>query len=93
MATKRNTRKKKEFVKIDVGEGFTLHYMENEYGLFAIEHNGAIIYGCKLYEGDNGLFVSYPSRKGNDGKYYSHARFIEHVPDTVLEKIADAIGF
>ena len=35
--------------------------------------NGVKIYGCRLVEGSKGTFVSFPSRKGNDGKYYSHA--------------------
>lgn len=84
---------KKKTAVVDMGEGFFLHYRENEYGLFGLEHNGAVIYGCKIYEGDNGLFVSYPARKGNDGKYYAHARFKDNIPDSVIDKIADAIGF
>ena len=31
------------------------------------------IYGCKIAHGKNGDFISFPSRKGKDGKYYSHA--------------------
>ena len=31
------------------------------------------IYGCRLVEGKNGIFVSFPQRKGNDGKYYNIA--------------------
>lgn len=30
------------------------------------------IYGNRLVNGKNGTFVSFPSRKGNDGNYYSH---------------------
>ena len=29
----------------------------------------------KLVEGKEGSFISFPSRKGKDGKYYSHAYF------------------
>jgi DNA-binding cell septation regulator SpoVG len=32
-----------------------------------------MIYGCRFVEGKNGDFVSFPSYKGSDGKYYSHA--------------------
>lgn len=35
--------------------------------------NGVTIYGCRVVEGKEGDFISYPSRKGNDGKYYSYA--------------------
>ena len=90
--TRKNTRAKKEFKPVDLGDGWILHYRENEYGLFGLEHNDATIYGCKLIEGSQGIFVSYPSRKGSDGKYYSHARFVK-IPDAMVEAIADAIGF
>ena len=90
--TRKNTCTKKEFKPVDLGDGWILHYRENEYGLFGLEHNDATIYGCKLIEGSNGIFVSFPSRKGTDGKYYAHARF-KSVPDDVVEAIADAIGF
>ena len=32
-----------------------------------------IIYNCTLVSGKNGDFVSFPSRKGNDDKYYNLA--------------------
>jgi len=35
--------------------------------------NEVSIYGCRLVDGKNGKFVSFPSRKGKDGNYYSHA--------------------
>lgn len=91
-STKNETSKKNEAIKLP--QDFILHWRENEYGLFGLEHNGALIYGCRLVERrDGGVFVSYPSRKGNDGKYYCHARFTEDIPDEVVEAIADAIGF
>lgn len=40
---------------------------------FDVVINGVSIYGCRFVEGKNGDFVSFPSYKGNDGKYYSHA--------------------
>lgn len=36
------------------------------------EVNGVMIYGAVLKEGRNGKFISFPSRKGNDGKYYTY---------------------
>lgn len=38
-----------------------------------LEVNGVKIYGCRYVEGKNGDFISFPSYKGNDGKYYNHA--------------------
>lgn len=35
--------------------------------------NDVTIYGCRLLEGKNGMFVSFPSRKGKDDKYYNIA--------------------
>lgn len=91
--TRKNTRaKKNEFKPVEIKDGWILHYRENEYGLFGLEHNECTIYGCKLFDGPNGIFISFPSRKGTDGKYYAHARF-KRVPDDVVEAIADAIGF
>lgn len=40
---------------------------------FDLKVNGVIIYGCRFIEGKNGDFVSFPSHKGNDGKYYNYA--------------------
>lgn len=61
---------------------------------FDVRINGVSIYGCwyRTYEdrnkpGEEVGFVSFPSRKGNDGKWYSHA-FIKIEKDAmeVLEK-------
>ncbi len=40
-----------------------------------VKINGVTIYGCRIveYKGDD--FVSFPSRKGSDDKYYNHAYY------------------
>lgn len=38
-----------------------------------LEINGVTIYGCRFVEGSKGNFVSFPSHKGKDGKYYNYA--------------------
>lgn len=38
---------------------------------FDMELNGINIYGCFVVSGENGDFISFPKRKGKDGKYYS----------------------
>ena len=40
---------------------------------FALTVNGVTVYGCNVVEGKKGDFISFPSYKGNDGKYYNHA--------------------
>lgn len=56
--------------------------------------NGVNIYGCwyRTYEdrdkpGEERSFIAFPSRKGNDGKYYQYAWFpIDDVLLTDIEK-------
>ena len=40
--------------------------------VFDVDINGVMIYGCRYVEGKNGDFVSFPSYKGSDDKYYNH---------------------
>lgn len=40
---------------------------------FNLTINEVTIYGCRVVEGKNGDFISFPQKKGNDGKYYNHA--------------------
>ena len=39
---------------------------------FDVVINGVTIYGCKVVEGKNGDFISFPSHKGKDEKYYNY---------------------
>ena len=39
---------------------------------FALTVNGVTVYGCSVVEGKNGDFISFPSYKGKDEKYYNH---------------------
>ena len=48
------------------------HVFDDGSVAFDMEVNGVSIYNSTLREGKNGLFVSFPSRKAKDGKYYSH---------------------
>lgn len=55
--------------KIKVTRG---HVFDDDTVAFDMEVNGVAIYNSTLREGKNGQFVSFPSRKAKDGKYYSH---------------------
>ncbi len=39
---------------------------------FSLTLNGVSINNCRVVEGKDGDFIGFPSRKGNDGKYYKH---------------------
>ena len=49
--------------------------------------NGLTIYGCRIVEGKNGTFISFPSRKGTDGNYYSHVYAV--LDDKTIEDICN----
>lgn len=64
------------------------HQFKDGYIVFDMKIGGDItIYGNKLVNGKNGTFVSFPSRKGNDGNYYSHV-FIKLSEDDVASIVA-----
>lgn len=47
-----------------------------------LEVNGVSIYNATLRDSKNGMFVSFPSRKGKDGKYYSHV-YVKFSPEDI----------
>ena len=62
--------------------------------LFDLELNGVCIYGCHIAESRDGEeFIGFPSRKGNDGKYYSVAYSSLSEDDTadILDSVRDAL--
>jgi hypothetical protein len=44
------------------------------------------IKGCKIVEGSSGPFISYPSRKQDNGKYWNHVYGGEKFNAAVLKK-------
>lgn len=53
------------------------------------------IYNCRIVAGERGNFISFPSRKGKDGKYYGFV-FLklsdeeqEDIIDAVMDKLDD----
>lgn len=43
-----------------------------------------IVRGCRIVNGQNGPFISYPSRKQDDGKYWNHVYGSKEFNDIVL---------
>lgn len=66
--------KEAEESKVAINDLKVLRAKEYKNTIFIdLEVNGVKIYGCRYVEGKNGDFISFPSYKGSDGKYYSHA--------------------
>lgn len=67
--TKKLTPFKSENVTIDIRP----YEKDNLLGFATVTlYDDIKIYDCKVMMGKNGVFLSYPSRKGNDNKYYSY---------------------
>lgn len=61
--------------------------------VFDVIINGVTIYGCRVVEGKNGDFVSFPSRQGKDKKYYNHVYIKLTDEDTkeIISKVEKAL--
>ena len=63
--------------------------------VFTLVLNGVEVHGCKVGERKDGnSFISFPSYKGKDGKWYSyvHFRFSEADTDAILKALAEALA-
>lgn len=67
---------------------------ENGGVTFDLEVNGIKVYGCRVVESKNGDFISWPSRKGSDDKYYNHVYIplSEDDQKAILEAVEAAIN-
>lgn len=66
------------------------HVKEWDNGVtFTLTVDRVSIYGCRIVSGKNGDFISFPSRKGSDGKYYNHA-YID-LTDTEIMVVFDMV--
>lgn len=82
----------KNSIVLECNESFEIERIrQNQYGdiFFTLTIDGYIhINGCRLVTKKDGMseFVSFPSYKGSDGKYYSHV-YVE-LEDEETEEIA-----
>lgn len=84
----RNRKEKEERMKIcSVKVLRAKEYKETVF--LDLELNGVCIYGCRYVEGKNGDFISFPSHKGKDGKYYNYAW--ADLPEDLIESINNQI--
>lgn len=67
---------------------------KNDSVLFDLELNGVRIYGLSVVEGKNGDFISFPQRKGKDGKYYSiaWAKFSDEDSADILAEVEKVLN-
>lgn len=70
-ATKNETKKERQTIKVNDFSVMRAKVFENGGVVIDITINGIAIYGVNIVEGKNGDFLSFPQRKGKDGKYYS----------------------
>lgn len=61
---------------------------------FSLTLNGVSINNCRVVEGKAGDFIGFPSRKGNDGKYYKHvyANISPEDSKAILDKVETEVN-
>ena len=53
---------------------------------------GFVIKGFRLVEGSNGLFISFPSQKGNDDQYYDTVFAERELKDKLTQLVLNEFG-
>lgn len=79
----------KEVLEVTDWEVLQARETKNSFVFFNLKLNGITIYGCKVIEGKDGDFISFPSYKGTDDRYYSHvyARLDEMLVQEIIAEI------
>lgn len=74
MQSKKSAAEKEER-KIEITDLVITRAIEGTKGIvfFDMKLNGVSVYGMKVVSGKNGDFISWPSKKGADEKYYNSA--------------------
>jgi DNA-binding cell septation regulator SpoVG len=85
--------KKKESNEVAVNAKVTRANQVGDTVFFDMEVNGVTIYGCKVVEGSKGDFISFPSHKGKDGKYYNHAwvKLTDEQSKEIIAQVEEAL--
>ena len=90
--TKTETKKKVDYIKVDTVKVENVRVVETSKGdlvFFNLTINGVTIYSCRVVNGQNGDFISFPQQKGSNDKYYNLA-YAPLSPDdskTILDEI------
>ena len=85
--------KKKEANEVVINAEVTRANQVNDTVFFDMVVNGVTIYGCKVVEGSKGDFISFPSHKGKDGKYYNHAwvKLSDDDSEKIIAQVEEAL--
>lgn len=94
--TKKGKAVEKKTVECGKVESFeVLKATQYSWGVgFNMVLNGVTIYNCTVAETKEGnFFISFPSRKGTDGKWYSYVyfRFSEEDQNAILAAVSDKL--
>ena len=94
--TKKGKTAEKKAVECGKVESFkVLKATQYSWGVgFNMILNGVTIYNCTVAETKDGnFFISFPSRKGTDGKWYSYVyfRFSEEDQNAILAAVSDKL--
>jgi len=98
MATiKRNTQKKENKGPQRIDHHYSVGRVkefDNGGIVFDLTIDDITVYGCRVASGTHGDFVSWPSRKGKDDKYYSivYLRLTEDETNEILDKVSAALA-
>lgn len=71
MAFKKSSETKREYLDMSQYKVQNVRVVTDSMVTFSLRGHGHSLYGMKLCEGKNGMFVTPPSQKGKDGKYYN----------------------
>lgn len=97
MANKANAKNKKELAEINWEIRRAYQFKDKsivfDLDVYAAEDRTVTIYGCRIVNGNNGNFISFPSAKGKDGKYYSHAfiRLTAEEQEEIIEAVTSML--
>lgn len=98
MANKANAKNKKELAEIgwEIRRAYQFKDKSIVFDLdvYAAEDRPVTIYGCRIVAGPSDVnFISFPSAKGKDGKYYSHAyiRLTAEEQEEIIEAVTSML--
>lgn len=84
-----DSKKTKEYTEVKNFKVKRCVMLSNGHVTLDVEINGVTIYGCFIVEGKNGDFISFPQRRGTDGKYY-YIAYVSMSQDDTAAIVAEA---
>lgn len=88
-ANKKATETNREYLDISQYKVQNVRVVTDTMVTFTLRGHGHSLYGMKLCEGKNGMFIAPPSQKGKDGKYYNH--YAVYLSEDDEKKLIDTV--